>query len=256
MKIVPVIVAVLLAIPYHGDAQQDKKVRDRANDAMEELESGKLSLRFFNALTGGPVIGASVTLDNIGEFATDYSGKILFPAPQEDATLTVTFRAAGFITAQFPIEVMNGTLYFNRYSMSPALDVRHVRIVLDWGEVPRDLDLHFVKEGGYHISYRDMESAGDGAAQLDRDDTHGFGPETITVEDISSASRYECYVHDYSDRSDEESMTLSQSHATVKLYGEGRLLRVFQVPRNVQGTTWKVFEYVDGKVNEIGTINP
>ncbi len=256
MKAVALSLALLLLVPLRLQAQVEKKVRDRSHDALEELESGKLTVRFFNALTGKPVKGGHVTVKDIGEFVTDFDGKVLFDPPAEDGEVPVAFRAPGYITSEFNVEVMNGSLYFNRFSVSPTLDVHQVRIVLDWGEKPRDLDLHFVKDGGYHVSYRDMHTASDGTAELDRDDTHGYGPETITVQEISSVNRYECFVHNYSDRNDEESTTLSGSRGTVKLYAEGRLVRVFQVPRNVQGTKWHVFEYSGGAVNELGTITP
>lgn len=256
MKSVVLSLVLLCAVVLQTEAQEEKKVRDRSHDAMEELESGKLTLRFFNALTGKPVNGGHVTLRDIGDFVTDFDGKILFDPPAEDGELGVAFRAPGYITAEFGVEVMNGSLYFNRFSVSPTLDVHQVRIVLDWGAEPRDLDLHFVKEGGYHISYRDMHAAADGTAILDRDETHGFGPETITVQDISRTARYECTVHNYSDRHEDDSNTLARSHATVKLYAEGRLLRVFQVTPGMPGTHWHVFEYVDGMVNELGTVTP
>ncbi len=254
MRTFVLVAALFVLLPLRMQGQDEKKVRDRAQDAIEELESGKLTLRFFNALTGKPVKGGHVSLKDIGEYVTDFDGKVLFDPPAEDGEVAVTFRAAGYITSEFGVEVMNGSLYFNRFSVSPTLTVHQVRIVLDWGEEPRDLDLHFVKDGGYHISYRDMHADQDGAAVLDRDDTHGYGPETITVQDISGVNRYECFVHNYSDRHDDESTTLSRSHATVKLYAEGRLIRVFQVPRTGQGTIWHVFEYVGGAVNDLGTI--
>lgn len=256
MKALSLVFALLLIIPTRMDAQEEKKLRDRAQDAMEELESGLLTLRFFDALTGLPVKGAHVAVDDLDGLSTDSDGKVRFAPPMDEGTVSVSFRCAGYLRSEFPLEIMNGSLYVNRFSVSPALDVHKIRIVLDWGDEPRDLDLHFVKEGGYHISYRDMHAASDGTATLDRDDTHGYGPETITVEDISPVHRYECFIHNYSDRNDEESLALAGSHASVKLYAEGRLLRVFQAPRNIQGTTWRVFEYVAGKVNELGSIQP
>ena len=247
MRAIIVSAALLLIASVSMHAQDDKKVRDRSHDAIEELESGKLTLRFFNALTGRPVKGGHVSLKDIGDFVTDFDGKVVFEPPPEDGELAVAFRAPGFISAEFGVEVMNG---------SPILDIHQIRMVLDWGEEPRDLDLHFVKEGGYHISFRDMHTLSDGTGTLDRDDTHGYGPETITVREIGGTNRYECYVHNYSDRNDPESNALAHSRATVKLYGEGRLLRVFQAPRNVEGTTWHVFDFVDGSVHEQGTITP
>jgi hypothetical protein len=89
---------------------------------------------------------------------------------------------------------------------------------------------------------------------LDRDDTRGYGPETITVQEVTTSGRYECFVHNYSDRNDEGSNRLSLSRATVKLYAEGRLIQVFTPPQTGNGTVWHVFEMTGGSVAVLGTI--
>ena len=248
--------AILLLAAACGAPAQEKKVRDRSQDAFEELESGKLTLRFFNALTGNPIRGGNVTLGEIGTFTTDVEGKVLFPAPEEDGTVPVVFQADGYITSEFNIEILTGSVYFNRYSISPAMDLRFIRIVLDWGAEPRDLDLHFLKAGEYHISFRDMRTSADGAGSLDHDAVDGFGPETITVREISHADRYECFVHDYTDRHDEGADRLSRSRATVKVFGQGRLLHVFRVSGPAPGRVWHVFDIVGGVIRESGSVTP
>jgi hypothetical protein len=235
---------------------QEQKLRERAADAFEEAETGTLTLRFFNALNGAPIKGGEVTIGNIGVVVTDFEGKAPFPAPEEDGTVPVKFSAQGYITSEFNIEIMNNSLYFNRYSISPVMDLRFLRVVLDWGEEPLDLDLHFVKDDGYHISYRDTKTLDDGTGALDRDDRDGYGPETITVEEISAAARYHCHILDYSNRGSHDSNGLARSRATVKVYGEGRLLHVFGVPRAGSGTLWRVFDIVGGIVHETGEMAP
>ncbi len=246
----------LLLLAAGGVSSQEKKVRDRSQDAFEELESGKLTLRFFNALTGSPIIGGSVTLRDIGTFTTDVEGKILFPAPEEDGTLPVVFQAEGYVTSEFDVEILTGSVYFNRYSISPAMDLRFIRIVLDWGAEPRDLDLHFLKVGGYHISFRDMRTSADGTGSLDHDALDGFGPETITVREVFHGDRYECFVHDYTDRHDEWTNRLSRSRATVKVFGSGRLLHVFRMSGPGPGRVWHVFDIVGGVIRESGSVTP
>jgi len=251
--IASVLLLVTLPAPLSG---QEQKVRERAADAFEEVETGTLTLRFFNALSGSPIKGGQIAIGDSGIFVTDFEGKVLFPAPEEDGTVMVRFSAPGFITSEFTIEIMNSSLYFNRYSISPVMELRFLRVVLDWGEEPRDLDLHFVKEDGYHISYRDMKTLGDGTGVLDRDDLDGYGPETITVKEISPTARYHCYVHDFSHKRDHDSNGLAQSRAMVKVYGDGRLLHLFSVPRVGAGTLWRVFDIAGGNVREAGEIAP
>jgi len=243
---------VLVVAPLTG---QQQKVRDCSKDNFEELESGRLTLRFFDAISGKPISAAEVSIDSIGDFTTDEEGKILFAPPAEDGSYGVSFRSEGYVPTDFPIEIETGSLYFNRYSISPILDVRFLRVVLDWGKSPRDLDLHLLKEGGYHISYRDMSTAEDGAARLDRDDTDGYGPETITAREIGRDARYTCFVHDYSNRRRHDAAELAQSKATVKVYGQGKLLNVFEVPRGRPGNRWDVFTIHGGVIGEIGSLH-
>jgi len=235
--------------------QEHQKLRDRSKDNFEELETGRMTLRFFNALTGKPVPGARVAVAEAETLVTDFEGKVVIPPPGEDGTYPVSVRAEGFLPSDFAIEVETGALYFNRFSLSPMLDLRFLRVVLDWGDVPRDLDLHFIKEGGYHISYRDMSSADDGVARLDRDDTDGNGPETITIKDVRRDARYTCSVVDFTNRSSSDATALSASRATVKVYGQGRLLNVFEVPRGRPGTRWNVFTIQGGVIGEVGSLH-
>ena len=144
---------------------------------------------------------------------------------------------------------MAGTLFFNRFSVSPKLPLGSVRIVLDWGENPKDLDAHFVKEGGYHISYRNMKVSADGIAKLDRDDIDSYGPETITAKKINRSAKYYFYVHDFTNKSDYLNRGLSKSKASVKVYvGDNELLHIFKVPNDLAGNEWRVFEIKNGQI--------
>jgi uncharacterized protein YfaP (DUF2135 family) len=128
------------------------------------------------------------------------------------------------------------------------------RMVLDWGEQPSDLDLHFEKTGGYHISYRNTRTASDGAAVLDRDDTSGYGPETITVAKADQRSEYSLYVIDYSNRNSSSSSALSRSGAAIRIYSQNRLLNSFSVPANASGTKWNVFKITNNQIVPVNTI--
>jgi hypothetical protein len=232
------------------------QITTKSTDVFEELESGNLTLRFYNAVKGTPIYGGDVSIQGIGEFVTDEEGKVVFAPPAEDGILQVTFRADRYIPTEFPIEIMAGTLFFNRVSISPMMDIKFVRIVVDWEKEPRDLDAHFVKNGtnGYHISFRNMKVLADGSGMLDIDAMQGYGPETITVNSVSTQSTYEYSVADYTNQNNRNSTGLSDSKATVKVYGDGRLLKVMQVPRKKEGNVWKVFKIEQGQVREINHI--
>lgn len=230
-------------------AQVDK-ARMHSTDALKELE-GKLTLRFFDALTGNPIEGAKVTIEGIGDFTTNHNGGVLFASDEMDATHTVVFTHDDYITSKFDIQISAGTIFFNRFSVSPKMKVGDIRIVLDWDKEPRDLDAHLVKDGqnGYHISFRNMHSVADGEAKLDRDDTDSYGPETITINRIDQNATYHFFVHDYSNRNDSDSRALAHSKATVKVYSRTHgLIDIFTVPTDLVGVKWNVFSIVDGKI--------
>ena len=216
-------------------------------DSFSELE-GNLSMYFFNALSGKPVNGANVTLKGIGTYTSDRNGKIQFAAPDDPfANITVTISKSGYVKTDFVLELKAGTIILNRFSISPDIPIRHVRMVLDWGESPRDLDAHFEKKNSYHISYRNKKRTKDGTAMLDRDDTNGFGPETITVTSLDYNGNYEYRVKDYSNRN-RKSDQLSKSGAEVKVYAKGKMMHHFKVPANMNGNTWTVFKIKNSKI--------
>jgi hypothetical protein len=137
-------------------------------------------------------------------------------------------------------------IFDSHYSISPAFPPDNLRVVLDWSEHPDDLDAHLIKQGAYHISYRDTHDVSNEAA-LDHDAMHGLGPETITIKHVDADATFEFFVHDYSDRGDPKTTRLGQSRAHVAVYGENRLLSSFQVPAGA-GNHWTVFFLRGGQI--------
>lgn len=213
-------------------------------DAFDELDR-KLTLHFSNALDGVPIKSGNVHIENIGEFVTNKKGAVQFSIPESDGLYGVVFKKQGFITSKFTIDIQAGTLFFNRFSVSPKLPLGYIRIVLNWDKVPRDLDVHFVKKNRYHISYHNMRVSDDKKVKLDRDDSDGFGPETITVSHIDENSEYRYFVHDYSNRTNKNSSGLSKSKATVKVFGNNELVHTLTIPSNKIGNYWSVIKFVN-----------
>lgn len=245
MKKLSFLLMVLLGFSLSSLAQIDK-MRDQLDDADAE-EQGKLTLRFFNAETGEPVPEATITIQDFQTFTTDLEGKIRF-AIQPDGIYPFTFEKEGFISENDKFEIVAQTIFRNRFTVSPVISMGTIRIVLDWDKKPDDLDAHFVKEGDYHISYREKLTSADGKALLDRDDRDGFGPETITVKDIDEKAEYTYFVKDYTNRDTKKSTALSKSNAMVKLYGEGKLLNIWQLSEKQKGNAWMVFSIQNGKL--------
>lgn len=238
---------LILSVSIFGQVDD---VRKKFQDAKTRLEDEKLTLRFTNALTGGPIDEANVSIGELGEFTTDFEGKVLFPVP-EDGTYITTFEKEGFITSKFNVEVKVGIILYNRHSISPKIPFGSLRVVLDWAKNPRDLDAHFVKDDGYHVSFRNMKVTSDGVARLDRDDLDGEGPETITANSIDDNGSYNYFIHDYSNRNSNDSRKLANSSASVKVFGgDNELLRVYSIPGDVIGNKWEVFKIVDGTIKD------
>lgn len=237
---------ILAVLPVFAFAQYDKML-EIMDDEMETVDNGKLVLRFINAENGNPVEAATVNIEGIGEFTSDMQGKVLIDPP-DDKIYAFHFKKVGFIPATYTFEVLAGTIFKNRFTVSPVINFGALRVVLDWDKTPADLDLHLIKEGDYHISYQNMHIAGDGSAKLDRDDQKGYGPETITVKNIDNDAAYTCYVKNYSGRNARNSKALSKSKARVQVYSNNQLLKTYNIPVDKKGTTWMVFTIVNGNL--------
>jgi len=147
-----------------------------------------------------------------------------------------------------------------------AAEAPPARIVLQWGDAPPDgvappdLDAHltgpFGPETRFHVFYAAPGNlAAAPFAALDRDDTDGAGPETITISQLTPGGLYRFSVHDFTNRNSPTSLALgTQSGATVTLYlASSPTPQVFTVP-NAQGTLWTVFELEDGIVTPKNTM--
>jgi hypothetical protein len=139
-----------------------------------------------------------------------------------------------------------------RVILLPEQREGQTRIVLTWGENPRDLDSHLLGpdgEGGqFHIYYANRGSLDQPPyAVLDTDDTSSFGPETITI-DRQLDGTYCYYVYHFGG-----SGTLATSEANVAVYQNNERVGDYDVPTD-QGDDrfWTVFT-LDGETIE--TIN-
>lgn len=247
-KIIFVVTVLALTLGQRSTlcAQKDR-MKNVVEDVFTEMEDGLFTLRFYDALTGNPVENGNVSIEDVGEFASDSAGRVRFPV-QPDGMFRVIFEKEGYIKSMFKVEVIAETIFKNRLIVSPKMDVKQFRVVVDWDDTPADLDAHFVKSGDYHISYRKTRVLADGTGMLDRDDMDGNGPETITVQSLDAEREYTYFVHNYSAKIDASATPLSRSKATVRVYGNNRLLKTIEVPQNHSGEEWQVFKVVNGKV--------
>ncbi|WP_199615434.1 S-layer homology domain-containing protein [Paenibacillus alkalitolerans] len=186
--------------------------------------------------TVGPVVSA-VTTDANGRY------KVTLPP----GSYTGEISGDGFI-----VTYLVGVAATNAYNMSEnATAIRiaaaeETRIVLVWGENPRDLDSHLVgprpdAADEFHTWYGNEKYFYNSVLydDLDLDDVSSYGPETTTIRhDVNGTYRF--YVHHYSG-----SQTTRTSGAEVRVYrgNSTEPVRTYRVPAG-EGSEryWAVFE--------------
>lgn len=222
-----------------------------------------------NALTNQPIEGVSVKLrygwnTYSGSIASDMAGEPAVTSTDENGAYTLN-NLAGYYTAEFSKEGFV-TGYVNVFAaenqgsqdavLTPILSNNEYRIVLTWGENPRDIDSHvegkLTNGSNFHV-YFSHKNQMDGdvlVCSLDVDDTTSYGPETITL-NPTVTDPYYYYVHHYAG-----SGSISDtSNAIVKVYCGDALIHTFNVPANQgDGKYWNVFALVDGEIVVRNTI--
>ncbi len=192
--------------------------------------------------------GAKVTLQKNGYSSvtgiTDAQGICrISPAPfdgTDNSTIDMIIEKSGYSTL-----VVKGPCNGLTYAMSKHMvQADGTRIVLHWGENPRDMDSHLSFPQN-HIYYKSKTGTN---ANLDVDDTSSYGPETITIQKKKAGQQYIYAVHNYSDRKNSESRQWKSNQAKVFVYVGNRLMRTFYVTPKSVGNLWVVFG-IDGSGN-------
>jgi hypothetical protein len=215
------------------------------------------------ALTGNALAGAQIALHVDAEgmpgvmlqqvTAADADGSFIFLDLAPGAYLLAS-TMDGYSEGRRSVLLSAGQIAAHQILvLSPLLGPDDIRIVLTWGDHPKDLEAHLTGPNPagcrHHCNYWNRQIPG---AVLDVDDTDAFGPETITLtKGLPGAYRF--YVHDFSNRYSNSSM-LSTSGATVAVYfGTGQAPATFQVPLE-PGTVWHVFD-IDGQSGALTTVD-
>ena len=138
--------------------------------------------------------------------------------------------------------------------MSPIPEPGEIRMVLNWGENPSDLDSHLktpqINGQRYHIMYSNRGSSNSNPfVTLDVDDTDGYGPETITIKQTFSGT-YLYYIYQYSSTGN-----FSESGASIQIFNspncDGERI---QIPIEGSGRYWYVCD-INGDDGTINVIN-
>jgi hypothetical protein len=161
-----------------------------------------------NALTGEPISGASVSVDNsTASVVTGGNGHFtLANAPSGSRTVRTT--ASGFVTETRTLDIPAGGTVDTAISLAAIRAGGQITIVLTWGSRPKDLDAHLSgpsRGGGrFHLYYATRgQPQPSPYATLDVDAQDGLGPETITIAPDPTtgafvAGEYRYWVHNFS----------------------------------------------------------
>ena len=232
------------------------------------IEVGAIGGKITNAIDGKDVPNATVRFrenhgnktgdyiksgGNILQLTTDGSGKYSCENIKT-GYYTMEVSKEGFITSYYDViaSPSNKICLNQNFSISPELPEGQYRIVLTWGENPRDLDSHITGNlssgSSFHVYYSNKD-AWDGdvhVANLDCDDTNGEGPETVTLIP-TTAETYRYYIYRYAG-----SGSISTSGAHIEVYKGNAMIAVYDAPTN-QGTGdyWTVFEITNGTLKTI-----
>ena len=120
-----------------------------------------------------------------------------------------------------------------------------IKIVLEWGSFPEDLDAHILSSKE-HAYFGSEESD---SLNLDVESRRGFGPEAVSILNVDEKETYRFFVYDYSNESNPESMELSYSYAHVTVYINNEYKGTYNITRGRPGFVWHVLNIVNG--NEV-----
>ena len=219
----------------------------------------------FDALRGAsaPLANASVTIGT-RTATTDAQGVASF-AGLPQGIFSISAVSANYSTASQTAILQCTAPSRVTMALSPAVATQgglasgQFRMILTWGENPRDIDSHLTGPTAdgtsrWHVYYS-AKQAGDMCA-LDVDDTTSFGPETVTCPPTGNTATslrpgvYRYSVHHYSGTSN-----IGASGANVRLeFSNGQTYSFTPPAATYAGTSdvWTVFEVV---VMQNGTVS-
>ena len=209
-----------------------------------------------NAINGSLVSDVIVNINN-SETITDANGYYIIYTNLEPGEYMVNGSSNSFCPYNGSFQILDDfsldSITFN-FSLSPIPEAGETRMVLNWGELPSDLDSHLktppIEGQNYHIYYGNRGSSDSAPyATLDYDVVTGYGPETMTIKQ-SFSGNYIYYINQFS-----SSGTLSESNASVQIYNSPDCSgETIYIPNQGEGRYWYVCN-IDGETGEITIIN-
>ncbi len=205
-----------------------------------------------HAVTGQVLPGATVSVNGQSQ-VTSAQGSFSFPSVAVgQITLAATLTGFSTFTNRYTLAATpTNTISF---AMSPNLTGGAMRLVLNWGAQPSDLDSHLetppINGQPHHIYYVNTGTTNAAPfAELDVDDTSSFGPETITITQFSPGT-YHYYIHNYSTTPD-----FNVSEATCAIYTSAGLVAQVRVPTTPTTDDYWYVARIDGVTRNVTIVN-
>ncbi|MCB1178819.1 MAG: carboxypeptidase regulatory-like domain-containing protein [Leptospiraceae bacterium] len=238
--------------------------------------SGRLINAFTNvAISSGLTVTLRPGINNTsGPLAVDANGNTIssvtsssdgsYVIPNVPAgNYTVEVSGNGFATTYQTVISAGANSANQNIFVSPTLGADEVRIVLSWGNKPKDLDSHLeygdsdCRDGGYRcqVVWNQKSKIG-GDLTLDVDDVDGYGPETVTVKGSTwSKPRRGYSVFNYNTINSSDPGSISTSGGVVKVFKSTGLVRTYVAGPGQVNAWWQIF-CLDGSKNLIDVGQP
>lgn len=190
--------------------------------------------------TGEPIPQVTCIIGDKWNLKTSPSGSVVLPEDVVDGEYELKLsKESEYVPTKTSFVVKkNSIVGASQFSIPRAVEYNRVKVVLDWGKAPADLDAHCYSESN-HVYFEKRES---GNLNLDRDDTMSYGPETITIKDPSPSETYQIYVFNYTDRLRKRSNRLSLSGAQITVYLDNDCVGTYKIKENQVGLWWHVLD--------------
>lgn len=239
---------------------------DPATGKPGQAVKGNISGKIVDSVNGSPLTGATVNLridDSRGAGTLEASTQTVGGFYRFNNISPGKYQAEvvlnGYFNCQFPVVCIADQVNSNQNSaISPVLNNNQIRVILTWDSMPQDLDLHAtgpvdsVQTNRFSIYFGNKIYSNEMTiASLETDCNKGYGPETVMITGRTSGV-YRFSVHNYSDSTRTNSLSLANSSARVVLY-YGLKQYTFQVPA-LPGNLWTVFELNGAQLNPVNSM--
>ena len=217
---------------------------------------GTLQGTITNAINGNSISSVIVSINNM-EAITDENGVYTIYTEIISGEYIVNTSSDLFCPYNGAFQISDtyeSNIFIFNFSLSPIPEPGEIRMVLNWGEEPSDLDSHLktpqIEGQEYHIYYANRGNSDSAPyATLDYDVVTGYGPETMTIKQ-SFTGNYIYYIYQYS-----SSGSLNESGGLIQIYNSPDCSgQTIYVPDQGSGRYWYVCD-INGDSGEVTVIN-